>query len=35
LISLGQGGFMAIGAYVSAVLTKEGVPFWIAVTPGA
>ena len=24
LISLGQGGFMAIGAYTSAVLTKEG-----------
>ena len=23
LISLGQGGFMAIGAYTSAVLTKE------------
>jgi branched-chain amino acid transport system permease protein len=31
LISLGQGGFMAIGAYTSAVLTKEGVPFSIAV----
>jgi branched-chain amino acid transport system permease protein len=27
LISLGQGGFMAIGAYTSAMLTKAGVPF--------
>ena len=34
LISLGQGGFMAIGAYTSAVLTKEGVPFSIAVAAG-
>jgi branched-chain amino acid transport system permease protein len=34
LISLGQGGFMAIGAYTSAVLTKEGVPFSIAVAVG-
>jgi branched-chain amino acid transport system permease protein len=34
LISLGQGGFMAIGAYASAVLTKEGVPFWAAVAAG-
>ena len=34
LISLGQGGFMAIGAYASAVLTKEGVPFSIAVGAG-
>ena len=34
LISLGQGGFMAIGAYVSAVLTKEGVPFSLAVAAG-
>jgi branched-chain amino acid transport system permease protein len=31
LISLGQGGFMAIGAYASAVLTKEGTPFSFAV----
>jgi len=30
LISLGQGGFMAIGAYLSAVLTKSGVPFAVA-----
>jgi branched-chain amino acid transport system permease protein len=34
LISLGQGGFMAIGAYASAVLTKDGVPFSIAVAAG-
>ena len=34
LISLGQGGFMAIGAYASAVLTKDGVPFSIAVGVG-
>lgn len=34
LISLGQGGFMAIGAYASAVLTKSGMPFWIAVGIG-
>ena len=27
LISLGQGGFMAIGAYVCALLTKSEVPF--------
>ena len=27
LISLGQGGFMAIGAYVCALLTKAEVPF--------
>ena len=27
LISLGQGGFMAIGAYVCALLTKADVPF--------
>jgi branched-chain amino acid transport system permease protein len=31
LISLGQGGFMAIGAYSSSMLTKAGMPFWIAV----
>ena len=30
LISLGQGGFMAIGAYVCAVLTKSDVPFGFA-----
>jgi branched-chain amino acid transport system permease protein len=35
LISLGQGGFMAIGAYTSAVLTIEGVPFIVAVPIGA
>jgi branched-chain amino acid transport system permease protein len=30
LISLGQGAFMAIGAYLSAVLTKAGMPFSLA-----
>lgn len=30
LISLGQGGFMAIGAYASAVATKDGMPFPLA-----
>jgi branched-chain amino acid transport system permease protein len=34
LISLGQGGFMAIGAYASAVLTKQGIPFSFAVGAG-
>lgn len=35
LISLGQGGFMAIGAYVSAVMTKAGYPFILALSAGA
>src|SRR5579863_3124495 len=35
LISLGQGGFMAIGAYTSAVLTGAGVPFAAALAGGA
>lgn len=35
LISLGQGGFMAIGAYVSAVLTKAGTPFLAALIAGS
>lgn len=35
LISLGQGGFMAIGAYASALLTKAGYPFALALTTGA
>jgi branched-chain amino acid transport system permease protein len=35
LISLGQGGFMAIGAYVSALLTKAGYPFALALPAGA
>ena len=35
LISLGQGGFMAIGAYISAVLTEAGVPFAPALAAGA
>lgn len=35
LISLGQGGFMAIGAYASAVMTIAGVPFVVAVLGGA
>ena len=35
LLSLGQGGFMAIGAYASAVLTKwYGVPFPLALITG-
>jgi len=34
LISLGQGGFMAIGAYLCAVLTKSGVPFALALGAG-
>ena len=35
LLSLGQGGFMAIGAYVSALLTAwYGVPFPLALTAG-
>ena len=29
-ISLGQSAFMSVGAYVSAVLVKSGVPFWFA-----
>jgi branched-chain amino acid transport system permease protein len=35
LISLGQGGFMAIGAYVSAIMTKAGYPFIVALPAGA
>src|ERR1700687_4022976 len=35
LISLGQGGFMAIGAYASALMTKAGYPFAGALTAGA
>jgi branched-chain amino acid transport system permease protein len=34
LISLGQGGFMAIGAYLAAVLTKAGMPFLPALLAG-
>ena len=34
LISLGQGGFMAIGAYVCALLTKANVPFSLALCAG-
>lgn len=34
LISLGQGGFMAIGAYVCAMLTKSDVPFFFALVAG-
>jgi branched-chain amino acid transport system permease protein len=34
LISLGQGGFMAIGAYTSVVLTKSGLPFWLGTAVG-
>ena len=35
LISLGQGGFMAIGAYTSALLTAKDVPFALALAAGA
>ncbi len=35
LISLGQGGFMAIGAYASAIMTKAGYPFAVALPAGA
>jgi branched-chain amino acid transport system permease protein len=35
LVTLGQAGFMAIGAYGSAMLTKSGVPFIIALLAGA
>jgi branched-chain amino acid transport system permease protein len=35
LISLGQGGFMAIGAFTSALLTQAGVPFPAALGAGA
>jgi branched-chain amino acid transport system permease protein len=35
LPSLGQAGFMAIGAYTSAMLTKAGVPFALALAAGA
>jgi branched-chain amino acid transport system permease protein len=35
LISLGQGGFMAIGAFTSAVLTKDDCPFALALAAGA
>jgi branched-chain amino acid transport system permease protein len=34
LISLGQGGFMAIGAYLSAAMTKAGIPFILALSAG-
>jgi branched-chain amino acid transport system permease protein len=34
LISLGQGGFMAVGAYVCAVLTRSDVPFLFALIAG-
>ena len=35
LISIGQGGFMAIGAYVSAYLTLNGIPFYVSLSIGA
>jgi branched-chain amino acid transport system permease protein len=35
LVTLGQAGFMAIGAYCSALLTKSGVPFVVALVAGA
>ena len=34
-VSLGQGGFMMVGAYTAAVLTKDfGVPFWLGLPAG-
>lgn len=35
LISLGQGGFMAIGAYISAYLSLQGLPFYLSLSIGA
>jgi len=35
LISLGQGGFMAIGAYISAYLSLHGLPFFLSLSAGA
>ena len=35
LISMGQGGFMAIGAYVSAYLSLNGMPFYLSLSIGA
>jgi branched-chain amino acid transport system permease protein len=35
LISLGQGGFMAIGAYIAALLTLNHVPFYLSLLAGA
>jgi branched-chain amino acid transport system permease protein len=35
LISIGQGGFMAIGAYTSALLTLNHVPFYLSIFAGA
>jgi branched-chain amino acid transport system permease protein len=34
LISLGQGGFMAVGAYTSAMLTRIDCPFALAIAAG-
>jgi branched-chain amino acid transport system permease protein len=34
-ISLGHGGFMAVGAYTAAILSSRyGVPFWIGIAAG-
>jgi branched-chain amino acid transport system permease protein len=35
LISMGQGGFMAVGAYVSAYLSLNGTPFYLSLSIGA
>ena len=35
LISMGQGGFMAIGAYVSGYLSLIGIPFYLSLSVGA
>jgi len=35
LISMGQGGFMAVGAYVSAYFSLNGTPFYLSLSIGA
>lgn len=35
LVSLGHGGFLAVGAYTAAMLaTRHGMPFWICIPAG-
>src|SRR5687767_7305623 len=34
-VSLGQAAFMAVGAYGTAVLMRQGVTFWLALPLGA
>ena len=33
-ISVGHAGFLAIGAYASAILSNHGVPFWFSLPFG-